>query len=367
MSARRAAARRVLAGLAILGLAACSSGASLTPFSTTPGPTATATSISETASEVPTIGLPADDGARIIAVDSNPPVILCDPGGCSDPAFDPSTRARDLTIDSPAVGIVKVRLLVPGRFDTEPATRWPMLYLLHGGGGMTATAWTEAFDVDALTARMDLLVVMPEADDGWYSDWWNRGKGGPPMWETFHLVELRQLLERNWHAGDKRAIAGLSMGGYGSMEYASRRPGMFLFAASYSGELDPLHGLVIPPYLIGDLWGDPVKNADVWLAHDPTANAEGLRGTGLFVAYGNGVVGPLDDGQASPFDPTGEIERDAAFQSEAFIRRLDELTIPVTVYAYGNGTHWTPYWQRDLQQSLPLMLEALGLEEGLAL
>lgn len=115
--------------------------------------------------------------------------------------------------------------------------------LLDGGSG-AYTTWADVFDVETLTAPTDLLVVMPDAgaDGGYYSDWWNGGKGGPPMWETFHLVELRQLLERNWQAGDKRAIAGIWVGGYGAMEYAARKPGMIRFAGSYSGGLDPLGG-----------------------------------------------------------------------------------------------------------------------------
>ena len=96
---------------------------------------------------------------------------------------------------------------------TSPSTRRPVLYLLDGGAG-AYTTWTEAFDVETLTGPTDLLVVMPDAgaDGGYSSDWWNGGKGGPPMWEIFHLVELRQLLERNWHAGDKRAQPMLPRG-----------------------------------------------------------------------------------------------------------------------------------------------------------
>jgi S-formylglutathione hydrolase FrmB len=234
-----------------------------------------------------------------------------------------------------------------------------VLYLLHGGGGMTYSDWTAGSGIEALTASTDVMVVMPEAGEGWYSDWWNGGQGGPPMWETFHLDELRQVLERNWHVGDMRAVAGLSMGGYGAMEYATRRPGMFVVAASYSGGLHPLRG-ALPPFP-GDLWGDRVKQADVWAAHDPTVNAEALRGTKLYVAYGNGEVGPLDDGRPSPFDPTGELERDIAVQSATFVEHLAELKIPVTVYAYGDGTHSPPYFERDLHDSFPLILEALGL------
>lgn len=360
-----AVGRRLLAGLTVLVVAGGCAGA---PSMTSPAPTyePTTTGVApraptRTAIPAPTgitnIGRPADDGARIIAIDSNQAHLLV-----------PTPRARDLTIDSPAVGhIVKVRLLLPGGFDARPSTRWPVLYLLHGGSG-TYSDWSEYFDVDALTARTDLLVVMPEGGGhepggATYSDWWNLGKGGQPAWETFHLVELRQLLERNWHAGDKRAIAGYSAGGYGAMAYAELQPGLFRFAGSYSGPLDVFgpgadHEWWGSPY---KLWGDHVTNVDVWKAHDPTSNAAALKGTKLYVAYGNGVVGPLDNGKVSPFDPDGSSEREIGIESALFVDRLAELRIPVTVYAYGNGTHNGPYMQRDFDRSFPLILKALGL------
>jgi diacylglycerol O-acyltransferase/trehalose O-mycolyltransferase len=358
--------RRSLAGLAVLILAAgCTGSADSTaaPASTTALTTAstaaqTATPVptrtpAPTPTEKPTIGVPADDGARIIAVEANTL------GGTV-----PATRIKDLTIDSPAVGrTVQVQLLLPTGFDAHPATRWPVLYLLPGqsGGHLDWTNWS---DVEKVTAHTDLLVVIPDAgadDPGGssYTDWWNGGKGGPRQWETFHLVELRQLLERNWHAGDKRAVAGVSAGGYGAIEYAARQPGLFLFAASYSGVSDPVGSVAFwsPPH---DVWGDPVQHADVWRAHDPLINAAALKGTGLYVAYGNGKPGPFDNGQPSEFDPSGAVEREVARQSAALVARLHELKIPVTVYAYGNGTHFGPYIERDFERSLPLILKSLG-------
>jgi diacylglycerol O-acyltransferase/trehalose O-mycolyltransferase len=313
-----------------------------TPTETaTPTPTPIATS-----TLIATIGKPADDGARIVKVSTL------------------DARTRDLTIDSPAVGTVMVRLLIPSQFDTKPSTRWPVLYLLHGAT-MSHEAWTDSTDVVALTAATDLLVVMPDAGSmGFYSDWWNGGAGGPPKWETFHLVELRQLLERNWHAGDKRVVAGLSMGGYGAMEYAERQPGMFLAAASFSGVVDPLGGwptigslapLGMPAWPTA-LWGDPATQANVWKAHDPTTNAAALKGTALYVAYGNGQPGTLDASGTS----ADVLEQWVAPQNETFVHQLATLKIPATVDAYGAGTHTWPYWQRALHRSLPLLLKALG-------
>jgi hypothetical protein len=96
---------------------------------------------------------------------------------------------------------------------------------------------------------------------------------------------------------------------------------------SYSGPLDVFgrgadHVWWGSPY---DLWGDHITNVDVWKAHDPTTNAAALKGTALYVAYGNGVIGPLDDGKASPFDPDGSTEREIGIESALFVDRLTEL------------------------------------------
>ncbi|MEO6349475.1 MAG: alpha/beta hydrolase family protein [Candidatus Limnocylindrales bacterium] len=254
---------------------------------------------------------------------------------------------------------VGVRLLLPAGFDTEPDRRWPVLYLLHGAGGDQDSfrAWTYGTDVQALVAPTNLLVVMPQGDGfGWYSDWWNSGNGGPPMWETFHLTELMAILERDWRASDQRAIAGLSMGGYGAMVYAARHPGMFKAAASFSGPLDILGEK--DSGLLGQdpqTWGDPVEQEDIWRAHNPIDLAEALRGTTLYISYGEGGQGPLDP---DPVGDDGEAFR--AISNRAFVERLAELDIPATVDAYGPGTHSWPYFERALHESLPLLLEAVG-------
>ena len=289
-----------------------------------------------TASPRPAIGEPADDGAAVVEV------------------TDVDDRTKDLLIDSPAMGgLVGVRLILPMAFDAEPGTDWPVLYLLHGGGG-SHTDWPEHTDAEDLLKTTDVLAVLPDGGErGFYSDWWNDGNGGPPMWETFHLVELRQLLERNWHAGDARVVAGFSMGGYGAMEYASRQPGLFRAAASFSGALDPFGaGLDIGT---DDLWGSRYSEEEIWKAHDPTTNAAALKGTALYVAYGDGGKGPLDVVDPPPDD----IEPWIADQNRAFIAALAENKIPATVDAYGPGSHDWPYWERALHDSLPFLLKAL--------
>jgi diacylglycerol O-acyltransferase/trehalose O-mycolyltransferase len=304
-------------------------------------------------SRIPEVARPLDRLARTVATRTLGP------------------RVRDLTIDSPALGrTAQVRLLLPRHFTTQPNRRWPVLWLLHGCCD-TYQSWTRSTDVEQLAGLADLLVVMPEAGEvGYYSDWYHPGRDGPSRWEAFHLTELRQLLERDWHAGDRRVIAGLSMGGLGAMAYAARHPGMFRAAASYSGMLDTRYqGAPEPaPQIIqatlgnfnedpNALWGDPQQQGDIWAAHNPYDLAPKLRHIGLFVSVGNGQPGPLDKPASSR--QAQEIEQTLYPQTPAFVKRLHQLGIPVRFDNYGPGTHDWPYWQRELHRSLPLLLTAV--------
>jgi S-formylglutathione hydrolase FrmB len=198
-------------------------------------------------------------------------------------------RTVDLTIASPSVGEAKVRLLLPPAFEEDQDATWPVLLLLHGQGD-SHTTWTTDTDVAALTSGLDLLVVMPDGGSGWYSDWWNGGEGGPPAWETFHLDEVLGIIERDWRASDERIIAGLSMGGFGAMHYATAHPELFQAVASFSGLVDPVGSDFFHDYL---LWGDQEEQAEIWAAHDPVGTAKALEGKPLFLSWQTGQPGPL--------------------------------------------------------------------------
>jgi diacylglycerol O-acyltransferase / trehalose O-mycolyltransferase len=270
-------------------------------------------------------------------------------------------RIVDLAIRSPALGATtRVRLLTPEAWRDRRAGRtWPVLYLLHGCCD-TYDSWTRETDLARISALRDVLVVMPAAGAvGFYSDWLNDGRRGRPSWETFHLVELRQILERSYGAGRRRAIAGLSMGGLGAMAYAARHRGIFTAAASYSGLLHPIADARVLLDLFAAhtpdplaIWGDPDADRAQWAAHDPTELAARLRGVRLFVASGNGEPGPLDRDDR-PRDP---VEATVLRESRAFLARLRRLRIPVHADLYGAGVHDWPYWQRELHRSLPLLL-----------
>jgi diacylglycerol O-acyltransferase / trehalose O-mycolyltransferase len=270
-------------------------------------------------------------------------------------------RIVDLAVHSPALGrIATVRLLTPDGWSARnPGRRWPTLYLLHGCCD-TYDSWTSDTRIEAMRALRRVLVVMPEAGAvGFYSNWRNGGRGGAPAWETFHLVELRRLLEHRYGAGRPRAVAGLSMGGLGAMSYAARHPGLFAAAASYSGLLHPLANTRLMLGLFSEhtsdplaIWGDPAADRAVWASHDPTELAARLRGTRLFVSSGDGRPGPLDPAGRGRDGVEATVDR----ESTSFAARLRRLGIRATTDFYGPGTHDWPYWERELERSLPVLL-----------
>jgi S-formylglutathione hydrolase FrmB len=304
------------------------------------------------------VGVAADDGATVIA----------------QHVLD--RRTVDITIDSTALGhTASVRVILPSRIGRLPHASWPTLYLLHGGYG-NYTDWARNSAIADLTRTRDVLVVMPDGGKlGFYTDWWARG-GSKPGWETFHLTELPQILERGLRAGDRRAIAGLSMGGFGAVSYAARRPGFFRAAASFSGTLDTLHPSVEPvssgtfaAWLLQahyapngydplSLFGDPTAQRAVWAAHNPADLVADLRGTKLFVSCGNGHVGPLDPPDTDPASVAVQYEAAQSRQNREFFERARGLGLDIAFDIYA-GSHSWPYWARELEKAFPLLMRAI--------
>jgi len=299
--------------------------------------------------------VPADDGAAVTA----------------EERLD--ERTYDLTVSSPALGqSVKVRVLVPHGWSRDAARTWPVVYAYHGGRD-TYVSWTRSTDIEEVSARHDVMVVMPECGNGAFTDWWNYGMGGTPKWETFHTVEVLQLMERNYRAGTTRAAMGISSGATGATTYAARHPGMFRYAAASSG-IQHMTKPGVPTLVMftqafftdtGDplrVWGSPVLNADNWRAHDPYELAPNLRGTGLYVSSGTtGLPGEYDDPAPGEQFVVHPQEVAAGDTTRDFVARLRALGIPVTAHIYLNGWHDWKSWEQEMHRYWPLMMAALGV------
>ena len=291
----------------------------------------------------------AQDGARVVsAVPVGPDVV-------------------DLRISSPAMGAtMPVRVILPPTWSRTPHRVFPTLYLLQGASD-DYTSWTRETDVEELASHSDVIVAMPEGGRaGFYTNWWNYGREGGPDWETFHTVELPQILERGYRADHRRALIGLSEGGLGALDYAARHPGEYLFAGSFSGVVDLddpslRMGIVLTCVREGvdprRLWGDPVRNRAVWDAHNPARMVDRFRGVKVYLSAATGLPGPLDP---SVRLDAGLLEAPTFGPTAAFAGRLRRAGVETTVHLYLAGTHSWPYWQRELHLAWPSVLSALG-------
>jgi S-formylglutathione hydrolase FrmB len=298
-----------------------------------------------------------------------------------------SGRLHDLTLDSPAVGSdVQVYVLLPTRYSRDPKQRYHVLYLLHGSGG-SQVDWTmhgaqQLIDQAAPKAHLPpTIVVMPDDGvEGYYTDWYGRDLLNPaetvaPGWATFQIHELIPYIDGHYPtiaSRRGRAIAGLSMGGFGATSLAARNPGMFAVVGSFSGADDidynaPYQAVILegtsPAFTSGAptlcIWGDPLTHQIGWEATDPTYLAQDLAGTHLYLASGNGTPGPLDDlstpaGIASA-EGGAAVELDVGEMNGGFVSALNAARVAHTDFFYGPGTHSWPYWERDLTRFIPFM------------
>jgi S-formylglutathione hydrolase FrmB len=276
-----------------------------------------------------------------------------------------SPRLQELTFRTSTLAApTKVCILLPAGYATRSKRRYPVLYLLHGASG-DQTSWTRAGQGEAerLTEDLPLIVVMPAGGrGGFYTNWFNNGAGGPPRWEDWHIERLIPYVDAHYRTRAtraERAIAGLSMGGFGTFSYAARHPDLFTAALSLSGAVDP--GLA--PGVIdaistsdggqpGSLWGPWETDQVRWRAHNPLDLAENLRGLALWLRTGNGQPGgPLGGGPN-----VDGIEAGVEVMAKNVDQRLRQLHIRHVFDDYGPGHHTWPYWNRGLKQTLPALM-----------
>jgi S-formylglutathione hydrolase FrmB len=185
-----------------------------------------------------------------------------------------------------------------------------VLYLLHGAnGGYDGFVDPNQTDAGSLLAGVPAVIVMPDGGTyGMYSNWWDKGALTGPNWADYHLGTVKNLIEhrfrirpgRRWHA-----IAGISMGGQGTLRYAAMLPGYFGSAAGLSPALPDMRNPIAyvgMPVLVSangsglvtyeNIWG-PVTGAYA-KANNPAELIHNLADTRLYLTSGNGVSCPGD-------------------------------------------------------------------------
>ena len=132
-------------------------------------------------------------------------------------------------------------IILPPSFDAEKSRRFDVLYFLHGLGDneqsfIKSGAWNLTEDLRQNGQIKQFLIATPEGDASFYIN----SKDGKVRYEDFLLQEFFPFIEKRYRvtAGrGHRAIAGISMGGYGALHLAFRHPQLFSSVGAHSAAL----------------------------------------------------------------------------------------------------------------------------------
>jgi enterochelin esterase-like enzyme len=154
-----------------------------------------------------------------------------------------------LALDSKILG-TKVRYTIYLPFDYDTSSRfYPVVYLLHGytDNDMGWIQFGEANLIadEAIATREipPMLIVMPDAGANWYINNYN----GSVRYEDFFFGEFIPYIESHYRIRAEksyRGVAGLSMGGFGTLVYAMRHSEQFAAGAALSAAVNTAEQIV---------------------------------------------------------------------------------------------------------------------------
>ena len=251
----------------------------------------------------------------------------------------------------------------PGEFYGS-GKKYPVLWLLHGTFG-DHSDWIRKSNIELYACERDCIVVMMSALNTVYDNWPDFCMG----FDNFRYIteELMPLVHNWFPASDKREdnfIAGLSMGGRGTMKISLERPDLFGGAASLSS---------VPMDMDSD------REALTELFNTPKEKLDGMDArtwndmhrSGSVEAYLNGrdntwrhLKERRDDGTIVPkyFFSIGT--EDFAYvdgRYQKFREYAESLGINA-VFTEGPGRHEWRVWDRDIEKALDYF--GIGKDRG---
>lgn len=286
-----------------------------------------------------------------------------------------SPRTVEADISTPLVdpiavnGPHRIRITLPNDY-AQTTARYPVVYLLHGGAGGNSAQWTSGGGAaEDISDGHPVIVVMPDGGKvGWFTDWVDQSRA--QKWASFYVDQVVPWVDANFRTvanRNGRAIAGLSMGGYGAARLAQDRPDLFTSVGSFSGAVD-----------LGDLgtrtviteqalqygfsptgpFGSPFWPGDtVWNAENPMHRASALAGMQVLLYAGAGI------------HDADILERTMGQSADRFSRTLWTQNVPNLWWMYGrpgpaspfgcDGGHNFSCWNFAFNDALPRMLAVL--------
>ena len=166
---------------------------------------------------------------------------------------------------------VAYSLYLPSDYETSSRT-YPVVYLLHGYTDDN-TGWLQFGEINRYADKAiedgtipPMIIVMPNGDSSFYINSYD----GKENYENFFIQEFMPYIEKSLRIKSEkrfRGIAGLSMGGYGTLIYALKYPQLFAAAAPFSAAVIDNDGIANTPEFnwnntLGPLFGRDLKGKE---------------------------------------------------------------------------------------------------------
>lgn len=226
------------------------------------------------------------------------------------------------------------------------------MYLLHGYSG-DETGWIQFGEANRIAdkgiANGDVapcIIVMPDGKVTWYNNSFDR----KDRWEDMFVTEFIPFIEREYRIKSKkefRAIAGLSMGGYGSLSLAMWHTDFFSSCvAMSSGTFTDEEIIAYDTYDhdFGNVYEPKTKKSvsEHWKANNPlhlldSVELEKLKSLRYYIDCG-------DD--------------DFLYKGNSALHvKMRDMEIPHE-YRVRNGSHSWSYWRTGLFDGLKFISES---------
>lgn len=225
-------------------------------------------------------------------------------------------------------------IYLPPTYDASTSTRYPTLYMLHGGSGLD-TEWVDYGLLSAADAMMrdgeiaPFIIVLPQGDQEYWVDHVldaSTGANGE-KWGTYTARDAVATIDARYRTvanASSRAIGGLSMGGHGAIQLALNFPGIWSIVGAHSPSLRP--EAEAPTYL---------GRGAAFAARDPLALIAAKPDIARTITWW------IDSGDVDPWRA----------QAQAVSNELTSLGIPNRWMPYA-GDHSAAYWSAHVRDYL---------------
>ncbi len=169
----------------------------------------------------------------------------------------------------------------------QAAKPYPLLLVLHGGGGDRGFLRRMRAAVEAVLP--DVVAATPSVQRSFYMDY----RDGSQKWETLLTGPFLEHLRKTYKVAGKPYLFGISMGGMGALRMGFKYPERYAAVAALEPGIDPAlkwsdvqprHRFWRSQWLMESIFGKPF-DAAYWEANNPATiannEAERLRAAGL--------------------------------------------------------------------------------------